>query len=153
MVVKVSPQFPFSWNLRLININFFWVRYIPDFLNHYKSLEVNTSVDRYCDFSLIWILNLFETIGMCGEIIRSTIWQSPFLYSKLYNIYSIFNIYCIGIGDNCIVWLIQITIRLTKLGRWHLTVWYMFLNFSHITEILFWNTKQYVCISKNVASG
>ena len=38
------------------------------------------------------------------------LWQSPFLYSKLYNIYSIFNIYCIGIGENCIVWLIQIII-------------------------------------------
>ena len=47
---------------------------------------------------------------MCGETIRPTIWQSPFLYSKLYNIYSIFNIYFIGIGENCIVWLILIII-------------------------------------------
>ena len=42
-----------------------------------------------------------ETIGMC--MMYMTIPQSPFLYSKLYNIYSIFDIYCIGIGDKCIV--------------------------------------------------
>ena len=33
---------------------------------------------------------------MCGETIRLFIGQSPFLYSKWYNINSIFNIYCIG---------------------------------------------------------
>ena len=80
-------------------------------------MEVDTSIDTYCDFSLIWILNPFETIGMCGETIRPTIGQSPFLYSKLYNIYSIFNIYCIGIGDNCIVWLIQIIIIIIVIIR------------------------------------
>ena len=48
----LSGQFPFSRNLRLININLFRVRYISGFLNHYKSLEVNTRIEIYFDFTI-----------------------------------------------------------------------------------------------------
>ena len=51
-----STPIHFSQNLRSININLFWVRYISGFLNHYKSLEVNTSLDAYCDFTIIFLI-------------------------------------------------------------------------------------------------
>ena len=51
---------------------------------------------------------------MCGETIRPFIRQSPFLYSKWYNINSIFNIYCIGfynlVNSNIMITIIIIII-------------------------------------------
>ena len=38
---------------------------------------------------------------MCGETLRPTIWQLPFLYFNMCKIYSIFKIYCIGTGKDC----------------------------------------------------
>ena len=51
-----SAPISFFSKFKVFNTNYFWVRYISDFLNHYKSLELTTSIDKYYEFTRIFFI-------------------------------------------------------------------------------------------------